>query len=214
VTVSVATLGERALRRLGVAIVPVADRPALAAPVALAAIATNALLWLAIIASDETPSPADAALALAKAAAVHDGLIAQGFVSWAASAVPSAVAEDYARLTAMYLAPAFGKAADPAQLPVIEARIRKIAQIMAAPALAADEVLGVHQDLAARGLVRWSSFDIPDAAADCYVRLAADQLAGQFGLKADPRDALAAERSLARYIALPTSGERVQGEYY
>ncbi|HXI78044.1 MAG TPA: hypothetical protein VNH21_12960, partial [Steroidobacteraceae bacterium] len=65
--VSIATLGERALRRLGVAIIPAADRPALAAPVALAAIATNALLWLAIIAADETPSPADAALALAKA---------------------------------------------------------------------------------------------------------------------------------------------------
>jgi hypothetical protein len=41
---TIATIGERALRRLGVAIVVVANRPAAVAPIALATIATRALI--------------------------------------------------------------------------------------------------------------------------------------------------------------------------
>ena len=213
-TVTIATLGERALRRLGVAIVPVADRPALTVTVPAATIATAALVELAVIAADETPATADQALALAKVGAVHDALVAQGVVSWALSAVPQSASEEYTKLAANVMASSFGKPADAQMHAMLEARVRKVALILSAPDLATAEVLGVHQDLTARGLTRWTSFDVPDAVADCYVRLAANQLAPQFGQKPDPRDDISAERSLARYIALPTSGARIQAEFF
>ena len=55
-TVSVATIAERALRRLGVAIVPVADRPALNTRVAPEDIANGALIELGVIAVDKVPA--------------------------------------------------------------------------------------------------------------------------------------------------------------
>ncbi len=213
-TATIATLGESALRRLGVAVVPVADRPALSVTVPAATIATNALIELGVIAADETPSTADAALALAKANAVHDSLVANANVSWDRDAVPQAVSEEYAKLTALFTASSYGKQADPAQLGMLEGRVRKFSLIQRAPALATAEVRGVHNDLAMRGLVRWTSQDIPDAVGDAYVMLAANLLAPQFGAQPNPRDDQAAMRALAQYIALPTSGERVRADYY
>ena len=69
-----ATLGEQALRRLGIAVVPVALRPGTATIVALPDIATRALVALGVIASDETPSATDQALAVAKADRKSTGL--------------------------------------------------------------------------------------------------------------------------------------------
>ncbi len=213
-TATIADLAEQTLRRLNVAVVALADRPALTVVVPVATIATNALVELGIIASDETPSPTDAALALAKANAVHDSLAANANVSWIADQVPQGVSEEYAKLTALVMASSFGKTADPAQLPVLEARVRKFSLVQRAPALATDAVQGVHNDLAMRGLVRWSAQDIPDAVGDCYVFLAADALGPLFGVQTSPRDAIAAMMSIARYIALPTSGERIRADYY
>jgi hypothetical protein len=211
--VTIATLGERALRRLGVVVVPLADRPALSVIIPAVTLATSALVELGVIAADETPATLDAALALAKVAAVHDALVAQAFVSWSLDAVPQAVSEEMVKLTANVMASAFGKTAGDIQMhAALEARIRKVAQIMRAPDLATAAVMDVHRDLSARGLVRWSVFDVPDSAASAYVILAANQLAPEFGAKAG--DGIAAERSLARYIALPTSGERVPAEYF
>ncbi len=212
---TIAELGERALRRLGVAIVPVADRPALTVQVPRADIATAALVELGVIASDETPAATDQALALAKLASVQASLAAQALVWWQDDAVPQAVAEEYTKLTANVMASAFGKAAGDIQMhAALEARVRKVALVLSAPDLATDAVLGVHQDLTARGLARWSVFDIPEAAADAMTVLAANVLAPQFGQKADPRDDAAAMRSLAQYIALPTSGETVHALYF
>jgi hypothetical protein len=215
VTVTIATLGERALRRLGVTIVSVADRPALSATVPVASIATNALLWLAVIASDETPAAEDQALAVAKVSAVHDALVAQAIVSWPSTAIPQAVSEEMTMLAAQHLAPSFGKQiGDAAGAAAIEARIRKVALIMAAPALASDAVLSVHKDFVARGLARWSVFDLPAEVEDPYVYLAANQLAPLFGQKANPMDDAAANQSLFRYIALESSGEPVRADYF
>ena len=213
-SVSAATLGERALRRLGVAVVPVADRPALATVIPAATVATNALLALAVIAADETPSSLDQALALAKVTAIHDSLVSQGFVSWSLAAIPQAASEEYMQLTALHLAGSFGKSGDPAQQPVIEARIRKVAVIMGAPAEATAAVLSVHQDFAARGKVRWSIFDIPAAVEDVYTYLAAYQLAPLYGQKSNDLDMAQANQALDRYISLPSSGERVRAEYF
>jgi len=213
-TVTIATLGERALRRLGVAIVPVADRPALTVTIPAVTIATNALVELGVIASDETPSPADAALALAKVSAMHDALVAQGNVSWSLAAVPQALSEEYTKLSALVMSSSFGKPGDPAMLGLLEGRVRKFSLVANAPALATEAVQSVHDDLTARGLARWSAQDVPDYAADPYVFLAANQLAPLFDKPANPRDDQVAARALAQYIALPTSGERVAAEYF
>lgn len=213
-TKTIAQLGEQALRRLGVAVVPVADRPGLAVVIPAATVATNALLALSVIAADEVPSALDQALALAKVTAIHDSLVSQGFVSWGLDAIPQAASEEYMQLTALHLATSFGKSGDPSQQPVIEARIRKIAVIMGAPALATGAVLSVHQDLAARGKARFTVFDIPPAFEDPYTFLAANQLAPLFGMKANPADDVTANQAIDRYISLPSSGERVRAEYF
>jgi hypothetical protein len=211
---SVAEIGERALRRLGVAVVPVADRPALSVTIPVATIATNALIWLGVIAADEVPASLDQALAVSKVQAVHDSLVSQAFVSWATSAIPQAVSEEYVLLTSMHLATSFGKAADPAQLPVFEGRIRKYQVVRDAPDAANNAVMDIHNDLVMRGIARWTSWDIPDSAADAYERLAANQMAPLFGGQADPQAAALAERQLLRMVSLPSSGERVPAEYF
>jgi hypothetical protein len=213
-TVTVATLGERALRRLGVAIVPVADRPALSVVVPAATLATGALVELGVIAADEAPAPADQALALAKVSAVHDALVAQAVVPWALEDVPQAVSEEYIKLAANIMASSFGKPGDPAIHAALEVRVRRVALVMGAPELATEAVMAVHRDLTARGLARWSVFDIPGAVEAPYVMLAANDLAPQFAQQANPRDDVAAMRSIAQYIALPTSGEHVHGEFF
>jgi hypothetical protein len=214
VTVTVEQLAERALRRLGVAIVPVALRPALVTVVPADDLATRALVALTVIASDETPSATDQALALSKVQAVHDGMVAQGYVSWTADAVPQAASEEYTLLAALHLAQAFGKAGDPSQQPVIEARVRKIALLLGEPDHAAGVVRDVHMNLAARGLVRWSLDDIPPAAEDPYVMMACSNMAPEYGLPEIKGDNEQAMRAFAQIIALPSSGERTPAEYF
>ena len=315
-TVTVATIAERALRRLGVSIAPPDARPALntrvapgdiataalielgviatgkvppaqAAIVAVDTIATLALTKLGVIASDETPSTTDLALARAAVDAVHSSLVAQGSVDWTSAqitaavseeyagltaahlassfgkasdpalvpmlegrietvskvmraqslaggkvtqvqaslvsqamvtwdnnGIPTAVAEEYTRLVAMALAPSFGQKIDPAALPILEARVRRMAQILAAPESAEDAVMAVHNDFVARGLARWSVFDLPDQVSDAYVMLAANKLAPLFDQKSNPRDDLLANQALLRYAALPTSGETMRVAYF
>jgi hypothetical protein len=304
------------LRRLGVAVVPVADRPALNTAVSPASIATNALIELGIIATgqvpltqatvvtsdaiatlalvklgviaaDETPSTSDMTLAQNAVAAVHANLVAQGNVDWTSDAITSAVSEEYAALTALHLASSFGRPADPAMLPVMEqriatvarliraqtlaltkvqevqaslasqanvswdntgiptavaeeytrltamalassfgkqvdpqmlavweARVRRMAQILEAPNSANDAVQAVHDALVARGLARWSVYDIAPAAELPYEMLAANRLAPLFDKQPDPNADLLASRTLAQIIALGSSGERTQAEYF
>jgi hypothetical protein len=211
---TVATLAEQALRRIGVAVVPVADRPGTGTLVGSTDLATRALLALAVMASDETPSASDLALAVSKVQAVHDAMALQGYISWDINHVPQGVSEEYVNLTALHLAQAFGKAGDPAQQPVIEARVRKAAMVLSSVEVATNSVMSVHQDLSMRGKVRWTVFDIPPAVESVYVYLAANDIAPLFGVKPNPADDQWAEHALARYIALPTSGEHVVGEYY
>jgi hypothetical protein len=213
-TVSVAMLAERALRRLGVAVVPVADRPALAITITKELIATRALLYLGVIAADETATTNDANWALANVYVAHESMVGQGFVSWAIDAIPDAVANEYARLTALNLASSFGKQADPAMLPLLEGRVRKASMVMRSIDDATQAVMSVHQDLTARGLARWTSQDIPDALGDPYAVLAADALAPLYAVDTDPKDTQDAVIAIYRYIALPSSGERTMADYF
>jgi hypothetical protein len=210
----VSDLGERALRRIGVAIVPVADRPPLNAMVTPASVATAALVELGVIAADEVPTASDQALALAKVQAVQDSLTARALTWWDNTGIPSAVAEEYTKMAAALAATSFGKAGDIQIYAALEARVRQVALVLSAPDLATAAVQGVHDNLAARGRVRWTVFDIPPAAVDPYVVLAAADLAPSFDVQFDANQAAAAERALAQIIALPTSGERVQAEYF
>lgn len=211
---TIAALGERALRRLGVAVVAAADRPEMLTVNSYVQIAGRALVWLGVVASDETPEATDTATAEEKALNVHDSLVAQGFVSWDENSIPRGVSDDYVMLTALRLGMAFGKTLDGAQMPVIEARIKRFAMIARAPALAQQAVMDVHANLDARGLTRWSVFDIPDYIENPYILMAANLLAPQFDLPADPAAEARATRELAQVIALGTSGERVVAEYF
>lgn len=212
--VTVADLGARVLRRLGIAAVAAADRPALTVTVSVAEIALRALQWLGVVAADETPIAADAAIAQAKVQAVHDSLVGQGIVSWPSSAIPQAVSEDYVMLVALHLASTFGKPGDAAQEPAREAHIRRVSLLMQAPGIAEQAVMDVHANLDARGKARWSVFDIPDYAEAPYVMLAANLAAPAFGLPVDPAADVRAMRDLAQVVSLRSSGAHVRAEYF
>ena len=177
-TRSVATVAQQALRRLGVRVVPLDDSPTLTEKVPAATIATQALVELGVIASDETPLASDQALMLDRVASVHASLDAQGAVFWTGDAVPRAFAEEYVKLTAAFGATAFGKTADPAVVKLLEGRVRSGVMVLSADDNAQQAVQAIHDDLVSRGIARWTVFDIPEAvAANCYVILAANRLA-------------------------------------
>jgi len=210
----IATLGERALRRLGVAVIPVADRPPLTTMIAPDTIATDALVELGVIAADEIPSAADQALALAKLGAVQDSLTSQALVWWDNTGIPSALREEYTKMTAAQMATSFGKQADPAVYALLENRVRRMALVFTGPERATEAVQAVHDHLVATGRARWSSWDIPPAADLPYELLAANRLAPLFEKPADAGADVLAMRSLAQIIALPSSGERTVAEYF
>jgi hypothetical protein len=213
-TVSVSTIAQQSLRRLGVRIVPLDDSPTLTEMVAAATIATAALVELGVIASDETPSPTDQALMVDKVASVHAALDAQGVVWWDGTAMPRAFTEEYTKLAAAQAASSFGKAVDPAMVALLEARVKKGAAVLSSDDNANQAVLAVHNDLAMRGIARWSSLDIPEPVGEAYTILAADRLAPLFGMDTDPKDTAAAMVAIYRYIALPSTGEVVATTYF
>lgn len=213
-TESIGTIAQKALRRLGVRIVPLDDSPVLLEMVPFDTIATAALVELGVIASDETPIPTDQALMLDKVVSVHAALDAQGVVWWQAGSVPRAFVEEYTKLTAAQGASSFGQPADPAIVAMLEARVRKGAMVLSSDTKAREAVEDVHSDLVMRGIARWSIQDIPNPLADPYATLAADALAPLFGGDTDPNDTLMAITSIYRYVALPSSGEQVSVAYF
>ena len=214
-TVSVSTIAERALRRLNVAVVPLDDRPTLIEMVPVATIATMALTELGVIASDETPSASDQALALDKVASVHAALDAQGLVWWDGTAVPRAFVEEYTKLTAAQASTSFGKASDPASLTLLEGRIRRGVMGIASHDIAVEAVMAVHTDLVAKGIARWTSLDIPDMAALPYEMLAAYDLAPKFPpAEQDKAEVAQAMSALFKITALPSSGGHVVADYF
>jgi hypothetical protein len=214
VTRSVATIAQQALRRLGVRVVPVDDSPTLTETVPAATIATQALVELGVIAADETPAPLDQALMLDRVASVHASLDAQGVVFWQGDAIPRAFAEEYTKLTAAFGASAFGRAADPAVVKMLEGRVRAGVMVLSADDQAQQAVQAIHDDLVSRGIARWTTWDIPEPVADSYVLLAAQRLAPLFGGQVSPQEMRQAEVSIFRYVALPTSRETMVGSYF
>ena len=155
------------------------------------------------------------ALALDKVASVHAALDAQGLVWWDGTAVPRAFVEEYAKLTAAQAASSFGQKIDPADVATLEGRVRRGVMGIASHDIAVEAVMGVHNDLAGKGIARWSSLDIPDMAAMPYEMLAAYELAPKFPpAEQDKTEAAQAMRTLFIITALPSSGERVRAEYF
>ena len=213
-TVSIATIAQKALRRLGVRVVPLDDSPTLTEMVSFATIATAALVELGVIASDETPIPSDQALMLDKVASVHAALDAQGVVWWAVGSVPRAFTEEYVKLVALFAATSFGKPSSPQEVALLEGRIRKGAMVLSADDNAQQAVQAVHDDLVMRGIARWTSLDIPDVVGEQYAIMAADRLAPLFDEGPDPNGTPAAMAALYRYVALPSSGNVVATAYF
>ena len=213
-TMSVGTIAQKALRRLGVRVVPLDDSPTLTEMVPFATIATAALVELGVIASDETPIPSDQALMLDKVASVHAALDAQGVVWWAVGSVPRAFTEEYTKIVALMAATSFGKGTDPQEVALLEGRIRKGAMVLSADDNAQQAVQAIHDDLVMRGIARWTSLDIPDVVGEQYAIIAADRLAPLFDEGPDPNGTPSAMASIFRYVALPSSGEVVATAYF
>lgn len=212
---TVADLAGRALRRLGVAAVAAADRPgaSFTANLTTDEIARGALAWIGVVGSGEAPEVSDLAYANAKVMAVHDDLVAQGIAPWGGDyVIPRFVSEDYIMLTALHLAPSFGKGGDPDAVIRLQSRIRLKAMLRSG--VAEQAVQDVHSALASQNRVRWTVFDIPDYVENAYVVLAANLLAPAFGVAVDEVGQLRAERTIAQAIALPASGEPLQQEYF
>lgn len=319
-TVTPAQLGARALRKLGVAIVADVDRQTAGATItqdeiavralrnvgvnpagvttglgsgqtsSYASVGLAALIKLAVIAPDETPSTLDQVNASARALEVHDQLVAMDYVRWLPAAIPNEAVPWYTVMTAQLLAPGYGKPADIAVFEAAEAAIRmqtlsgptgqdiakqKIVSVheelnlsglvtwtpdtipaaygesyvamvtallsrtykpdenankayagamanvrrlaMGGPAgqaLAVQKVLAVHYNLDARGLTRWTIYDLPDYAEEIYVFKAAVLLAPEVEMQAPPSWDMQAERSLYQITTLPSAGRPVQTDYF
>jgi len=233
---TVAQIAERVLRRLGVVVVPAADRPALNTAVPPATIATNALIELGVIAtgapplsqavvvtvdaiatlaltklgviaSDETPLASDMTLARDAVSAVHANLVAQGHADWTATAITNAVSEEYAALVAIHLAPSFGKTGDLQSAAVYEGRIATVARLIRAQNLALTKVSEVQAGLISQGLVGYDNTGVPTAVAEAYTRLTALMLSSSFGKQADPKEVMFYEERVKRAARIARAPE-------
>jgi hypothetical protein len=135
--------------------------------------------------------PAGEALAEAKVSTVHEELNALGLVSWAISAIPSAEAEHYVRLTAILLKPDFAppsKPQSPQELAAgiqayqaLIADVRRAALLRGVEARAALRISSVHEELNAFGFVTWTVGTIPAALLQDYAMLASTTMVAEGG---------------------------------
>lgn len=228
---TVAELAARALRKVGLAPVAVADRPSTGSVVTVAAIAARALRLLGAnpiaqasmggltgdhtlselalralqrlntYGANETPPTADTDYAGAIATSVQEELVAINVATWAFDEVPEWAAEYYVTMIAHYLAPGFGRPADPQGYAAArDAMVRVSLGGSRAQTLAEDEVNAAHQALNSLGLVPWATTAIPAAASSHYAVMAAAKLAPAFGKAGDDKaygDAVALVRQFA-----------------
>lgn len=181
-----AEIASRALRAVGINPLPVGSGTGSGITYGAAAIATEALLKLGIIASDETPSTTDQAEAVARVSGVHDILLGSDYVTWALSNIPASVAEFYIIMTANLLAPQFGKPASMEAFNAAQAGIRMQALSGAyGQTLAAAKVQEVHETLNDSGLLSFPITAIPLGQAESYVRMTAALLAPVMGYQQD-----------------------------
>ena len=167
-TTSIGTIAQKALRRLGVRVVPVDDSPTLTEMVPVATIATAALVELGVLNSDGTPSTAIVApAAIATSALVDLGVLNSDLTM----AVPATVPQATIATTALI------------ELGVIASDETPSATDQA---LAVDKVASVHGALVDQGIALWDIAAIPRAVAEEYTKLTAAMSASSFGKSVDP----------------------------
>ena len=151
------------------------------------------------------------ARAVDRVRSAYDQLNAMGVVDFDISAIPASMVDAMADLVTASLKPA----SDVKDLQDTFKRVRLIA--MSGPAgakLAEQKVRSVHASLDARGMVRWSLYDLPDYAEEPYVLIAASWLAPEVDVKPDPTWEARAERDIRRYTTVRTQYEPVQASYF
>ena len=172
------------------------------------AIGTKALLKLAVIASDETPTATDQAAAEAHVLSVHDLLASMEYVSWAVDAVPGQAVEHYVILAAQLMAPEFGRTGN---LDAYNASMEALRVLSlsgpAAQSRAVVRVASVHDELVGAGIADWTLDNIPPGVADGYVSLVMQALAPTYGR---PVDGNAYEAAVSKVRRLTLSGPRGQ----
>ena len=90
--------------------------------------------------------------------AVHDELVGNGYASWAVTAIPQGVADDYVALVQFQVSNAFDMHTDVANLvPSLEARVKRFALVLQAQALAEARVNAVHDELVGNAHVSWAA---------------------------------------------------------
>jgi hypothetical protein len=184
--VAQADLAARALRAVGINPAFPDSSTSTGIIYAAADLATAALEKLSVIASDETPSVTDQALALARINGVHDILAGSDYVTWPVSAVPGNVAEFYIVMAGQLLAPSFGKPANMEAFQQAQAFVRQQSLSGAfGQALALAKVAEVHEQLNGLGMVAWTIDTVPTQNASDYITLTASLLAPIYGFQQD-----------------------------
>lgn len=215
VTVTPDDMAARALRAVGINPAPLGAAPTGGTSTS-AQLATRGLTKLGVIASDETPQPGDQADALAKVVAVHDMLVALGYVTWGVDAVPDHAAEFYVVMASNLLAPEFGKPSSVEAFDIGREAIRTMALTGAyGQALALSKVQAVHDALVAAGIVSWDLAAVPLAYSEEYVSMAAGLLSPVMGRPQTPADRQAdqaawdaAEARIRRAALITTAQDR------
>ena len=215
--VSIGTIAQKALRRLGVRVVPLDDSPTLTEMVPFRHHRhgeASCRVGRHRLGRNADPVRSGGDHARTKSPRVHAALDAQGVVWWPVGSVPRAFTEEYTKLVALFAATSFGKPSSPQEVALLEGRVRKGVMVLSADDNAQQAVQAVHDDLVMRGIARWTSLDIPDVVGEQYAIMAADRLAPLFDEGPDPNGTPAAMAALYRYVALPSSGETVATAYF
>jgi hypothetical protein len=168
----------------------------------------RALIKMAVIAPDETPSVLDASLATAKVSAIHDLLVGLDYVDWPITQIPDKAVELYIIMTAHIAASDFEK---PASLDAYKAAMDQVRMLAlsgpTALARAEAKVATVHAEVAATGLADWTVSEIPTSVAEFYVDMVSQLLAPMYGGKLDQ---VAHDAALQRVRRVVLSGTRGQ----
>lgn len=153
--------------------------------------------------------------AIDRVGVVHEELNALGLVTWTSNTIPVSASDCYMAMASSKMEAEGGKPLTNQQYAEWVQRVRMIA--MGGPAgqaLAEQKVRAEHYRLEARGLVRWTLFDIPLAAEESIVTLAAVLLGPECWIKVDPTWKENAERDLMRIVSLPSTREPVRADYF
>jgi len=140
-------------------------------------------------------------------------VVAAGVADWGADATPAYMAPALVQLTANLLAPVYGKPAEPADT-IMQSMRQTLLLGPRGLQIAAEKVRAVHADLVARRRTRWLLNDIPTAAEEPYVMMAAVLMAPIASVRVDPNDWALGDRMITKIVALPSTGEVVVGQYF